>query len=601
VRVVSAARFPGAVGRSAVFGCAVAFVAALNLVRYLRPALLLDPETAWAIPRLVLGLAVIAVAASVGGISAAGFLRWTRSSLSVSPLPRLPFSFAALASLAAMAFLLGSSARLASLDSIPEALWVDDVSEIAPALDLSGQWRDFADSIRPVPFGKSPGGTVGVLYLEFFRLILLLFGTNTFSLRLPAAIAGVVSLVTTGLLARRVLPRGGATLAVVVLAGLYWNVTMSRLGWVALVIAPIVSLATLLLLRARDRPTPILALCAGALIGIGAHVYLSAWVAAAGLLAIASWSSHRAFPASGLSRFLLPAFFVLGFCLAASPLFLFREGRTTPYFLRARPRIQSLLFDVRSWRSPLPVLEAASDGISAPWVSAARDWPQSVELRIVFRALLAVAFLRALRRPRDELSMIILAQAGAALAATVIEGSVPNGFRFGYLSDVTSIAIAGGALWTLLLVRRAGRPVLATAVVGLLAAGSLLGIRDFFHYFSVRPGRERSSATTLVARAALRWDRYGTVEIDPRLVYHEAMGAAIRRYRLDPEDPGLSADALLNARTAREFRIVLLGTIPRPGERAVEIVRGERWTCAVVLGRRGPRPLKRASDEGLDR
>lgn len=592
---MSAARLPGAAGGSAVFGCAVAFVATFNLVRSLRPALLLDPETSWAIPRLLLGLAVIAVAVSVGGISAAGFFRWTRSSLSVSPLPRVPFPFAALAALAAMSLLLGSFARLAKLDSIPEALWIDDVSEIVPALDLSGRWRDFADSVRPVPFGESPGGTVGVLYLEFFRLILLLFGTNTFSLRLPAAIAGVASLVTTGLLARRVLPRGGATLAVVVLAGLSWHVTMSRLGWNALVIAPIVSLATLLLLRARDRPTPILALCAGTLIGIGAHVYLAAWVAAAGLLAIASWPSHRPLPVSGLHRFLLPAFFVLGFCLAVSPLFLFREGRTTPYFQRAP--IQRVLFGARYWRSPLTVLEAASDGISAPWVSAARDWPRDVQLRLVFRVLLAVAFLRALRRPRDELSMIILAQAGAALVATVLDMSIPNGFRFGYLSDVTAIALAGGALWTLLLVRRPNRRVLTTAVVGLLAAVSLLGVRDFFRYFWVLPGRERSSETTLVARAAARWDRYGTVEIDPRLVHFKSMVAAIRRYRLDPEDSGLPDDALRNTGTAREFRIVRPGTVPRPGERAVEVVRGEGWTCAVVLARRGARPPTRAGDE----
>jgi hypothetical protein len=579
----------GAVGRSAVFGCAVAFVAALNLVRSLRPALLLDPEPSWAIPRLLLGLGVIVAAASVGAISAAGFFRWTRSSLSLSPLPRLTFSSGTLAALAAMAFLLGIFARLAKLDSIPEALWIDDVSEIGPALDLSGRWRDFADSVRPVPFGESPSGTVGVLYLEYFRLILLLFGTNTFSLRLPAAIAGVASVVTTGLLARRVLPRGGATLAIVVLAGLSWHVTMSRLGWVALVIAPVVSLATLLLLRSRDRPSPILALCAGALIGIGAHVYMAAWVAAAGLLAIALWPPRSPVSASGPVRFVPAALFVFGFCLAVSPLFLFRAGRTTPYFLRAGN--QSLFVDVRYWRSAMPAFEAASDGISAPWVSESREWPQNVQLRVVFRALLAVAFLRALRRPRDELSMIVLAQAGAALVATVLGGNrgVPNGFRFGYLSDVTAIAIAGGALWTLLLVRRADRRVLATAMVGLLAAGSLLGARDFFLYFSVRPGRERSSETTLVARAASRWDRYGTVEIDPRLVHFKTMVAAIRRYRLDPEDSGLPADALRDARTAREFRIVRPGTVPRPGERAVEVVRGEGWTCAVVLGIRKPR------------
>ena len=598
---VNAARLPGAVGRSAVFGCAVAFVAALNLVRFLRPALLVDPEPSWAIPRLLLGLAVIVATTTVGGISAAGSFRWSRSSLSQSPLPRLPFSSGALAALAVTAFLLGSAARLVRLDSIPEALWVDDVSEIAPALDLSGRWRDFADSVRPVPFGESPAGTVGVLYLEYFRLILLLFGTNTFALRLPAAIAGVASLVTTGLLARRVLPRGGATLAILVLAGLYWHVTMSRLGWVALVIAPIVGLATLLLLQARDRPSPTLALCAGAVMGIGAHVYMAAWVAAAGLVAIAFWPPRTAVSASGSVRFVPAALFVIGFCLAVLPLFLFQAGRTVPYFSRAQN--QSLVGDIRHWRSPMPVLEAASDGISAPWVSASREWPQNVGLRMVFRALLAVAFLRALRRPRDELSMIVLAQAGAALAATVIGGhrGVPNGFRFGYLSDMAAIAIAGGALWTLLLVRRPERRALAMAVVGLVAAVSLLGVRDFFRYFSPRPGREHSSATTLVARAASRWDPYGTVEIDPRLVHYKSMVAATRRYRLDPEAPGLPAKSLLDAGTAREFRIVRPGTVPRPGERTVEIVKGEGWTCAVVLGSRKPLAPERAADDESDR
>ena len=291
-RAVSASRLPRAVGSSAVFGCAIAFVAAVNLVRSVRPALLVDPDPSWVIPRLLLALAVVVAAVAAGGISAACFFRWSRSTVSLSPLPRLPFSSVALGMLAVTAFLLGTFARLVKLDSIPAALWIDDVSEIAPALDLSGGWRDFANSVRAVPFGESPSGTVGVLYLEFFRLILLLFGTNTFSLRLPAAIAGVASLVTTGLLARRVLPRGGATLAILILAGLYWHVTMSRLGWNALVVAPIVGLATLLLLHARDRPRPILALCAGAVMGIGAHVYMAAWVAAGGLLAIACWPSR---------------------------------------------------------------------------------------------------------------------------------------------------------------------------------------------------------------------------------------------------------------------------------------------------------------------
>jgi hypothetical protein len=581
VPAVGLIRPPRAAGRAALLGSVFALVAALNVVRQVRPALLLDNEPSWAIPRLLLGLTVIVAAVTAGGISAACFLLWTRSSLSVAPLPPLPFSRKTLAGLAAVAFALGCLARLVNLASIPEGLWIDDVSEIAPALDLSGRWRDFADSIRPIPFGESPTGTVGVLYLEFFRLVLVLFGTSTFSLRLPAALAGAASLVTAGLLARRVLSRGGATLAIVVLAGLYWGLVMSRLGWVALVISPIISLATLLLLHAREGPRPILSFFAGALMGIGAHVYLAAWVGAAGLLAVAFWPPDPSVSATRRSRLVLPGFFVFGLLLAASPLFLFRAGRTTPYFVRTRH--QNLIAEVRYTRSPLPAFEAAADGISAPWlISSARGWPENVQLGLVFRALLAITFLRALARPRDELSMILLAHAGAALAATVVGGhrGVPNGFRFAYLSEATAVAIAGGALWILVLVRRADRRLLAMAMIGLLGVGSLLKARDFFLHFTVRSGRDPSSEATLVGRAAARWEHYGSVVIDPRLIRFKGMAATIRQYRLDPENPTGTGPAA----AFRRFRIVRPGTDPGQDERALEVVRGPDWTCAVVFG-----------------
>jgi len=49
---------PGRSGKTAavLFGGAVAFVAGVQLVRAIRPALLLDPDPAWAVPRFLLWL-----------------------------------------------------------------------------------------------------------------------------------------------------------------------------------------------------------------------------------------------------------------------------------------------------------------------------------------------------------------------------------------------------------------------------------------------------------------------------------------------------------------------------------------------------------------
>jgi hypothetical protein len=184
--------------------------------------------------------------------------------------------------------------------------------------------------------------------------------------------------------------------------------------------------------------------------------------------------------------------------------------------------------------------------------------------------------------------MIVLAQGGAALAASVLGGhrGVPNGFRFGYLSDFTAVAAAGGALWTILLVRRAARPLLAIAVAGLLAAGSILSARDFFRDFGGSPGLDPSGEDTVVGRAAVRWQRYGTVEVDPALIHFRGMVSAIRRYRLDPDDRGLPPHLPVTSPTNREFRVVPPGAILREGERAVELVRNGERMLAVVVGKR---------------
>jgi hypothetical protein len=63
---------------AALVGVLSGFVAGVDLLRALRPALLVDPEPAWAAPRLLLGLAVAVGAAAAGAVAAGVFALWAR-------------------------------------------------------------------------------------------------------------------------------------------------------------------------------------------------------------------------------------------------------------------------------------------------------------------------------------------------------------------------------------------------------------------------------------------------------------------------------------------------------------------------------------------
>jgi hypothetical protein len=165
---------------SAAVGLLAAFVVTVECIRAVRPALLVDSEPAWAVPRLALGLAVFSAGILAGGIFAAVFFLWSGRPAATRVLPGLPFRPGAVAALFAAAILAAAAFRFCDLDRLPPVLWEDDVSLVAPTLELEGSWRDFADSVRPVMYGvPAPYGSVGVLYLELFRLCLLLWGPRS--------------------------------------------------------------------------------------------------------------------------------------------------------------------------------------------------------------------------------------------------------------------------------------------------------------------------------------------------------------------------------------------------------------------------------------
>ncbi|MEO8432908.1 MAG: hypothetical protein ABI592_15495 [Acidobacteriota bacterium] len=573
---------------SLLVGAAAALVSGISAIRFVHPLLLLDPDPAWRGPRLLLGLAVIGATAACAGLAAAAasFLGRTRVAV-VSPRP-FPWRRRTLIALAAGIVLAAAAARFVRLDSVPRALWIEDLTLIEPSLALRGKPSDFADAIRPAPSGVArPYGTVGVLYLEAFRAVLVCLGRDAFAVRFLSALAGVLSCCTAMALARALLPRGGGTLAGLAVAGMRWSLILSRWGYVAVVVAPMLDVAALLLLRGRRRGSLTLAAAAGIVLGIGAHVYLAAWIGFAALILFAMWPREDRAP--WRARAPVAVWLAAGFAVAAAPLFLLREGRTVPYFARAAN--QSLWREVRAARSPLPVLEAAADALAAPWWRAdPSPWQDVPRPRLgwLLGVPVAIAVFRALRSPRQELSGLLLAHAAAAGAASVASGSVmqPNGFRFAYLTTVTGVAAASGVMALFAASPPRSRRAAALALTGALAVSGALALRTVF--FEWAPRLEIldgfSGHDNLAARTALAWEGLGSVEIAPPLVVSATAVDLVRSVRRADRSPAARGTVSL-----RQFRIVAAGTGPAPGERIVERVadeNGRAW--AVVIGRAAP-------------
>lgn len=582
---------PGRPGTTATLfvGGAVAFVTGVQIVRAIRPALLADPDPSWIAARFLLWLGVLAGTASAGGLAAGLFLLWIRSRFFSDVTPPLPWRRPTIVLVAVAALVFGTFLRFAALERIPSPMWIDDLSLIPAALELKGAPSDFEDSVRPAPYGVlKPYGSVGVLYLELFRASLRSFGATVFGVRFLSAAAGVLSLVTATLVAGALLPAGGGALAGLVLAGLRWSLLFSRWGWVAIVFAPFADVAALLLIRARRQTSLVLGIAAGLVAGLSAHIYLTAWVVLAALIAFALWPLP-----TGAARFRLrlALLLALGFALAASPLFLLRKPGGSPYFARASDH--NVLKEVHYLRSPMPALLAAADSLAAPWFrgdpSHHHDLPGRARLDWILGIPVAVALLRALVRPREPFSAFLLCHGGAAFCAAVAGGhaGIPNGYRFAYLSNVTAVAASGGILALVGLVPAARRRAAVLAAVGLVTISGTLGARDALLRWPERPETFAGffGQDTLLGRAIARWDRFGTVAVDPGVGYAPVTFETIRRYRLDPDGAKLAGRAAGSGK--RAFRVAVPGTAARAGERRVERIAdawGRDWGC--VYGRR---------------
>src|SRR5262249_50010155 len=297
------------------------------------------------------------------------------------------------------------------------------------------------------------------------------------------------SLATAGLLARALLPAGGGALAILTLAGLRWHLILSLSGWHSVLLVPLVDLAALGIVTARRRGVWAPALARGAAPGGGPRLSLASWLVPAALLVFAVGPT----PEMAASRNRLPRAlaFAAGFALVASPLFLFHQGRTRPYF--GRSTRHNVLREVAYQKSWLPAFAAAADAPPSPWLipdpEGRHDLEGASRLGWIVGIPVAVALGRALRAPREELSGLLLTHGAFGAAAAVASGTAghPNGFRFGYLSSLAAVAASAGVLALIGAAPKARRRAAAALAVGLLAVSGAIGARQAYVEWPARP------------------------------------------------------------------------------------------------------------------
>jgi hypothetical protein len=566
----------------------VGFVLLVNAVRIFRPASLFGPNLSWLVVWLGMWAATLGAAAAGAAVAYRVFAWFEGTGAARDPLEPLPFRRATLVALTLGAFAAGTILRFADLAGRPPSSLLDDLTLIGPTLELEGSLRDFLRPLRAAPYGLGrPFASVGVLYLEFSRWSLGLWGTTLAGIRFPAALAGSLSILTGALLGRTLLPRGGGMLVALVLAGLRWHLIVSRWSWaVAIVVVPLADAATFLLAHARRRRSLPLAAAAGLVCGLGAHAYLVAWVIG---VALVLWGSLPAGDDEPVRpRLLRAAVFAGAFALAAAPLFLPGSRGDPPYF--ARTGNHNVLSEIRYQKSVLPLFGATADALAAPWFvpdpAPWTDLPGRSRLGLILGVCFAAGFGRAFLKPRDELSGLLLAHALAAGVSAVAQGESghPNGYRYVYLTAPAALGIASGLLAIVGGAAARARRITALAGVGAVAIAGTLGARDACLVWP----RARATFThfcgcgTLLGEAAHRWSLRGPTEVDAGPATSLRIATIVQRYALTRHPEPLPGGLPLAPST---FRVSPASprTLGR-GERVVErVVTPWGEPCGIVV------------------
>ncbi len=394
--------------------------------------------------------------------------------------------------------LAAASLRLASLADLPPGLYPDEATEGNDALAaLEGRW----DWFYPGNNGREG------LYANLQSIALAVAGVREpWVLRLVSALAGILTVPGMYLLGRELWGRRAGLIAAALLAGSFWHVVFSRVGFRA-ILAPLVLVFALWALLAGVRRVregangwPLAAL-GGFLAGVGLHTYIA--FRAAGL-AFAAIGIALIACARDARRRVAAALALAGVCaaIAAAPL--------AHYFATHPGSFGERADQVAAWETERPAREIARNvalmaGMLA-W-NGDRNWRHNdsgapaVALPVLACTLVGAALLW--RRKHDAAIVGALLVAGALPAVLSNEG-MPHALR-GILLVVPVMLLSAFAL------DRAARrwPRAGIALAVLVCGGALASTAVRYPAYAAKPEvRDEFTTSYLEAgRALLQRDR----------------------------------------------------------------------------------------------
>ena len=283
--------------------------------------------------------------------------------------------------------LVGAALRLVALDDVPPGLRYDELLNHRMA-------RRVIEGERPLYFVESWGHEPLFHYAQ--AAVIALTVESDWSLRLPAALCGLLSVFTVWWVARRLFGARVAVLAAAALAVSFWSIFYSRQGLRVIAITPLSCLFVYFLWRGMERPEEgrwrgagvvgfaLGGVCLGSLF----YVYMAARVLPVLPLALACYLAvfHRARFVQIWPGLLLC---VVVAVLLATPLFLVLSRNP-----EAEQRVDQLADGWTALRAgdPGPVLRLAIGALGMFLWRGQEDWLYNVYGRPIFDPLAGVCF-----------------------------------------------------------------------------------------------------------------------------------------------------------------------------------------------------------------
>lgn len=454
-------------------------------------------------PWLGIGLWVLGMSAVLGSVVDFRALKWSLS------WPR--WEYALVLGILVIAVL----ARVPDLDNIPWLLTGDEGFAGLSAIEFLNGSRN---NIFNTAWDSWPA-----FYLLIPASSIALYGQTAAALRLPSAIAGVLTVVALYPLARHMFGRTTAIVATAYLAAFHFHIHFSRIAMHTIWDGLIFAVVTYMLYRAWTENSRVHFAVAGLVSGLALYFYASArglalvvpiWLAA-GLL-----KDRKAF------RQRIPGLivFVLGAVTVALPLGLFYLKNPDQFF--APLRRFSILGDWMAneinstGRSAAAILLSQfRDSALAFTETDLRYWYQidSSMLLPVPAAFFLLGLVTALTRIRKLKYLWILLWIAVAILAGALSESTPAAQRYVFTSPAVAMLLAVGLVSPLSWLAR----IWPTWKRALILAGGIavvyMALADLnFYFLYYTPSRRFGDGNTEVAQAVAR---YLVAERPPDPVY----------------------------------------------------------------------------------